>query len=113
MWRRGTGDCMAAILDRLIVREPDYSGGRPRIAGTRITVADIKQFYLLWGMSLEEIAATYDLPLAAVYAAMAYYYDHQAEIDASVAEDEALADAMRSEHTSLLHERLRRQRTDE
>lgn len=104
---------MSAVLDRLIVCEPGYKGGRPRIAGTRITVADIKQFYLLMGMSLEEIAASYDLPLAAVYAAMAYYYDHQSEIDASIAADSAFVDTMRSEHTSILHERLRRYRTEE
>lgn len=104
---------MAAVLDRLIVSEPGYRGGRPRIAGTRITVADVKQFYLLQGMSLEEIAATYDLPLAAVYAAMAYYYDHQAEIDDSIAENNVLAAAMRAQHPSLLQARLHQQRTAE
>lgn len=89
---------MAAVLDRWIVSEPGYRGGRPRIAGTRITVADVKQFYLLQGMSLEEIAATYDLPLAAVYAAMAFYFDHQAEIDDSIAKDNVFAAAMRAQH---------------
>ncbi|GIK74027.1 MAG: hypothetical protein BroJett021_30150 [Chloroflexota bacterium] len=98
---------MEAVLDRLIVSEPGYRGGRPRIAGTRITGADVKQWYLQLGMSLEEIAATYDLSLAAVYAAMAYYYDHQAEIERSIAEDEAFVEAMRAQQPSLLQAKLR------
>lgn len=98
---------MAAVLDRLIVSEPGYRGGRPRIAGTRITVADVKQFYFLQGMSLEEIAATYNLPLAAVYAAMAYYYDHQEAIEQSIAADHAVVEAMRAQHPSLLQAKLR------
>ena len=41
------------------------------------------------GRALEEIAGTFDLPLASVYAAMAYYYDHKDEIDQSLDEEEA------------------------
>src|SRR5712691_1388496 len=59
-------------------------GGKPRISGTRITVADIVLMHRRLGRALEEIAGTYDLPLAAVYAAMAYYYDHKDEIDQSL-----------------------------
>jgi len=98
---------MTAMLDRFIVSEPGYRGGRPRIDGTRITVADIKQFYLLQDMSLEEIAATYNLPLAAVYAAMAYYYDHQDAIEQSIAADHAVVEVMRAQQPSLLQAKLR------
>lgn len=48
---------MEAVLDRLIVSEPGYRGGRPRIAGTRITVADVAIWRLRWGMTPVEIAA--------------------------------------------------------
>jgi len=51
----------------------DTRGGKPRISGTRITVADVVLMHRRLGRALEEIAGTYDLPLAAVYAAMAYY----------------------------------------
>ena len=68
---------MAVALDRYIETTPDIRGGRPHITGTRITVADIALMYLRLGQSLEEIAGRYDLPLASIYAAMAYYYDHQ------------------------------------
>lgn len=53
--------------------------GKPCIAGTRITVADVATMYLRMGQSLEEIAGKYQLPLAAVYMAMAFYFEHRQE----------------------------------
>ena len=53
---------------------------------TRITVADMVLMHRRLGRALEEISGTYDLPLAAAYAAMAYYYDHRDEIDHSLDE---------------------------
>jgi uncharacterized protein (DUF433 family) len=81
-------------------------GGKPRIAGTRITVADVVLMHRRLGRALEEIAGTYDLPLAAVYAAMAYYYDHKDDIDQSLEEEEALADAFKQNNPSRLREKL-------
>jgi uncharacterized protein (DUF433 family) len=97
---------MAIALDRYIETTPDIRGGRPRIANTRITVADVALMYLRLGQSLEEIAGKYDLPLAAVYAAMAYYYDHRDEIDRSIAEDRAFAEIFRNNNPSPLRARL-------
>ena len=68
---------MEAVLDHHIEITPEVRGGRPRIAGTRITVADIVIMHLRLGQSLEEIAGKYDLDLADVHAALAYYYDHR------------------------------------
>jgi uncharacterized protein (DUF433 family) len=79
------GRPMTAELDRYIDMTSDIRGGRPRLAGTRITVADLVLMHLRLGQSLEEIAGKYALPLAAVYAAMAYYHDHRAEIDRTIA----------------------------
>jgi hypothetical protein len=59
------------------------------------------------GRALEEIAGTYDLPLAAVYAALAYYYDHKSEIDQSLDDEEAFAEAFRKKNPSLLREKLK------
>jgi uncharacterized protein (DUF433 family) len=97
---------MAIALDRYIEITPDVRGGRPRIADTRMTVADVVLMYLRLGQSLEEIAGKYDLPLAALYAAMAYYYDHQEEIDRSIAEDRAFAEAFRQNNPSPLLAKL-------
>ncbi|MBM4467080.1 MAG: DUF433 domain-containing protein [Chloroflexi bacterium] len=98
---------MEIVLDHHIEITPDVRGGRPHIAGTRITVADIVIMHLRLGQSLEEIAGKYDLDLAGVYAAMAYYYDHRAEIDGSIEADEAFIDAFRRKDPSLLQAKLR------
>jgi len=85
---------------------PDTRGGKPRIAGTRITVADVVLMHRRLGRALEEIAGTYDLPLSGVYEAMAYYYDHKDEIDQSLDEEEALAEAFKQNNSSRLREKL-------
>ena len=97
---------MSIALDQYIVTTPGVRSGRPHIAGTRIAVADIVVMYLRLGQSLEEIAGKYDLPLAAVYAAMAYYYDHREAIDDSIAADHDFAEAFRNNNPSPLHAKL-------
>ena len=103
---------MAIALDRYIETTPEARGGRPRIADTRLTVGDIALMYLRLGQSLEEIAGKYDLPLAAVYAAMAYYYDHQEAIDRSIDEDHAFAEAFRHTNPSPLRAKLQALKRD-
>jgi uncharacterized protein (DUF433 family) len=98
---------MEAVLDRHIEITTEVRGGRPRIAGTRITVADIVIMHLRLGQSLEEIAGKYNLDLADVYAAMAYYYDHRSEIDGSIEADEAFTEAFRRSNPSLLQAKLK------
>jgi len=95
-----------ASIDQYVVSSSDVKGGRPVIAGTRISIADLVIMHLRMGQSLEEIGATYDLPLAAVHAGMAYYYDHQSEIDQSIEEDRAFAEAFRQNNPSPLKEKL-------
>ena len=97
---------MTPTLDRHITLDPARRGGRPTLAGTRITVADLVVMHLLIGLSLVEIAAKYDLSLPAVYSAMAYYYDHRDEIDRSIGEDEAFQEAFARDNPSLLRQRL-------
>lgn len=93
-------------LNKHIEITPGVRSGKPRIAGTRIAVADVAIMYLRMGQSLEEIAGKYQLSLASVYAAMAFYYDHRQEIDQRTAEAEAGAEADRLNHPSLLKEKL-------
>jgi uncharacterized protein (DUF433 family) len=81
-------------------------GGKPRIAGTRIAVTHIKAWRLGLGMSEAEIAAEYDLPIAAVYAAMAYYYEHKLDIDQRDVEDDAKIAALRPRYPSKLSAKL-------
>jgi uncharacterized protein (DUF433 family) len=75
-----------------IVRIEGVCGGRPIIAGTRISVRTIVERVRL-GDSPEQIVQTYPpLTLAQVYDALSYYHEHKSEIEAEiVANEEALA----------------------
>lgn len=63
--------------------------------------------YLRMGQSLEEIAGKYQLSLAGVYAAIAFYYDHKADIERQIQEDEALVEAFRRNNPSKLRQKLK------
>ena len=71
-------------LDERIVISPDIAGGKPRIAKHRITVQNIVIWHEWMGISADEIATTHDLTLTDIYAALAFYYSNQDEIDASI-----------------------------
>lgn len=98
---------MTVTLDRYIEITPNIRGGKPRIAGRRITVADVAIAYLRLGQSLEEVAAEYDLTLAEVYAAMSFYYDNKVAIDQSIQASEAFAESLRPLYPSLLQEKIK------
>jgi uncharacterized protein (DUF433 family) len=93
-------------LDRHIVATPDTLGGKPRIAGRRIAVADIAVWHERMGWSADRICDEFDLTLAEVHAALAYYFDHKTEIDRRLADDAAFVDKMRRETPSLLRQRM-------
>ena len=60
-------------------------GGVPIIEGTRISVRAIAGYYQM-GMSVDEILATLShLRPSQVLSALAYYFDHQQEIDQDLA----------------------------
>ena len=88
--------------DEHIELTPDTAGGRPRIRVRRITVQNVAIWHERLGRSADEIAAAYDLTLADVYAALAYYFDHRAEIDQRIDQDNALVDALRERTPSKL-----------
>ncbi len=57
----------------------------------RIRVAQIVMNYQDLGRSVDEICIQYPhLELAEVHSAMAYYFDHQTEIDAEIAEEQSM-----------------------
>ncbi len=96
-------------LDQHIEITPGIVGGKPRIAGHRITVENIVIWHERMGRCADEIAVDYDLTLADVYAALAYYFDHRAEIDQSMEESEAFVEELRQRTPSKLLEKLQRQ----
>ncbi len=98
---------MEAILDRHIVVEADICHGQPHLAGHRIRVQDIVVWHECLGLSVAEISADYNLSLAEVYAALAYYFDYKDTIDRDIAADQAYVEAFKKRNPSLLQERLR------
>ncbi|MBM3239909.1 DUF433 domain-containing protein [Candidatus Poribacteria bacterium] len=85
-------------IGTLIVRTA-IRGGRPRIAGTGVTVQRIVGWYKL-GLNPEEIVA--EIPhftLAQVYAALAYYYANQDKIEQDIVEEEVIAEQLEQFHS--------------
>ena len=79
-----------------VERRPGVCGGVPVIRGTRFPVKSIAVYVLQHGMTAEEVVREWThLTLAQVYGALAYYYDHKAEIDAHLAEEAALFERAR------------------
>ena len=93
-------------LDQHIEATPGVAGGKPRLAGHRITVQNIAIWHERMGISADQIAAEYALDLADVYAALAYYYDHRAEIDGAIRADDAFVAELRRRTPSKLSEKL-------
>jgi hypothetical protein len=76
----------------------------------RTRVAMIVTDYLAYGWSPDEICRQHPyLRPAEVHAAMAYYYDHQAEIDAEIAADLAQDDLFKSKARPPFWHRLQAQ----
>lgn len=66
--------------------DPGIARGVPIIQGTRITIRCLAGYYQM-GMDVDEIIQTLPhLTAAQVHAGLAFYFDHQAEIDQSLAE---------------------------
>lgn len=78
-------------IGSLIDRDPAIRGGRPKVAGTGLTVSRIAGWYKM-GMSPEEIALEFPhLSLAQVHAALAYYHANRDSIEEDLAHEEAAA----------------------
>ncbi|WP_425396603.1 DUF433 domain-containing protein [Aeoliella sp.] len=75
---------------RNIEIDSERCGGQPVVVGTRIRVATVLTCYR-HGMSVEEITQQYpSLKPADVHDALAYAYDHIAEIERALADDDEL-----------------------
>lgn len=78
-----------------IVSTDDVLGGAPRIEGRRIGVHHVARRVIDAGEPPERVAADYDLDIADVHRALAYYYDHADEMRTVQAERSAVADGLR------------------
>ncbi len=85
---------------------PGVAGGKPRIAGHRITVQDVVIWHERLNLGADVIATEYGLSLADVYAALAYYYDHREEVDRAIRESEEFIAELRKNIPSKLGRKL-------
>lgn len=84
------------------------------IADTRVKVIEIALDKLAHGSSAEEIHFQHPhLSMAQIHAALAYYYDHQEELDAEIFRRLREADELAARNIdSPLQQKLRRLRAD-
>jgi len=77
---------ITATVYPYISASPDIAGGVPIVSGTRVTVRRIAGYYQM-GMNVDEIlSALSHLRPSQVHSALAYYFDHQEEIEKDLEE---------------------------
>ena len=81
------GFAVKKMLYPHITTNSEISGGTPIIDGTRISVHTVAGYYQM-GMNVDEILTTLShLTASQLHSALAYYFDHQEEIDSYIAEN--------------------------
>jgi len=70
----------------LIASDAKMRGGRPCIVGTSLRVIDVVMAMLFHNQTPNDIAEAYDISLAQVHAALAYYYENKVELDTDIRE---------------------------
>lgn len=69
---------------------------RPLIAGTTMKVIELVRSVLAYGWSPEELHYNYPhLSMGQIHAALGYYWDHKAELDAEIERGERYIEGMR------------------
>ncbi len=85
-------------IGSLIVSDPSFRDGNPRIAGTGVSVHAVAARYRR-GETAEQIAEDLDgIPLSHIHAAIAYYLANRDRIDAELASEAELYDRLAAEH---------------
>lgn len=78
--------------------------GIASISGTRIKVRQIAVECNVWKKPPEAIRQDFpQLSLGQIYAAIAYYYDNQEQIDAEIAEEERFTEQLRAQQSVRLN----------
>lgn len=80
---------METAIEHGIECKPGVCGGRPVIAGTRMTVKQIAVEYAYMGMTPDDIVEAHPhLSPAQVHDALAFYYRRKADIDREIAQED-------------------------
>lgn len=103
-----------SVISEHIVLTPETCGGKPRIAGRRITVQNIAIWHEQCGLSPDEIVGQHPgITLADVHAALAYYWDHAEEIRAQIRTDEQFAQELQAQSSSLLDAKVKQRNANQ
>lgn len=87
---------MVAVLNSLI--EIDEKGV-PWISGANTKVVEVVLDKIAHGWSPEEMHRQHPhLSMAQIHAALSYYYEHQAEVDADIERRDKEVEALRAQH---------------
>ena len=102
---------MTAMTTRIL---PSYivfdEQGRPWLEGTGRKVVEIV-IDSRAGLSAAQIHEAHpDLPMAKIHAALAYYFDHQAELDGEIARTEAYVASVRSQNPATITRQMLKSR---
>ena len=90
------------MFSKYIEQTPGSGGTQPRVKGHRIRVQDIAHYSERCGWSPDRIASEFNLSLAQVHAALAYYFENIEEIREHMREAERLFQEMKTNNPSLL-----------
>lgn len=90
------------IQHNYITQSPDVVGGKPHIAGRRITVQQIAFWHELQGKSPDEIAFEYGLSLSEIHSALGFYFEHQADIEVQKMLDEDIVQSLKHSTSSKI-----------
>ena len=89
---------MVAVLNSLIELD---ERGVPWIVGANTKVVEVVLDKIAYGWSPEEMHRQHPhLSLAQIHAALSYYYEHQAEVDADIERRERFVDELRAQQTN-------------
>ena len=71
---------MATQQYRIVSADDSDIHGEPHIEGSRVTVRDVYARVEQRGLAPERVAERYDLDIANIYEALAYYHSNPAEM---------------------------------
>ncbi len=92
-------------IGQFIYSRPDFRDGRPHIAGTGMSVRAVAAYYKS-GMSPDEIADNFPhVPRSHIYAALAYYFATQAQMDAELDAEQAEYDRLAAQAVRVTPQR--------
>jgi len=98
---------MGTSIGERVSKAPGVCGDRTCIAGHRVRVLDIVIWHEHQGLTPDEIVSQIpSISLADVHAALAYYFDHRAEIQEEIRAERAQADQFQRTAFSLLATKL-------